>query len=51
MFVDESEDSGLLGSPTMHFVLTGIVIHELRWRSSVENLQDFRRELTSCRLN
>ncbi len=44
MFVDEAETPAWL-PPSGHFVLTGIVIHELRWRSCIENLQDFRREL------
>lgn len=30
MYVDESGDSGLLGSPTRYFVVSGIVLHELR---------------------
>jgi hypothetical protein len=45
MFVDESGDSGLTGSPTEHFVSNGIVMHELRWRACVESLQEFRREI------
>ena len=45
MFVDESGDSGSVGSPTEHFVLSGIVIHELRWRVCVESFQDFRSEI------
>ena len=30
MYVDESGDSGLVNSPTRYFVLTGMVVHELR---------------------
>jgi len=29
MYVDESGDPGLVGSPTEHFLLTGLVVHEL----------------------
>ena len=29
MYVDESGDAGLVGSPTRYFVLTGLVVHEL----------------------
>ena len=42
MYVDESGDSGLNNSPTDYFVLTGLVIHELRWRTYLEELILFR---------
>ena len=29
MYVDESGDVGLVGSPTRYFVLVGLVVHEL----------------------
>jgi hypothetical protein len=45
MYVDESGDCGLDKSPTRYFVLTGLVIHELRWRPYVERLIAFRREM------
>ena len=32
MYVDESGDCGLQNSPTRYLVLTGLVIHELRWQ-------------------
>ncbi len=47
MYVDESGDSGMVGSPTQHYVLTGIVIHELRWRSYLDQLVDFRKRMLS----
>lgn len=47
MYVDESGDSGLVGSPTGHFALTGIVVHELRWRDFVNALISLRRTLRS----
>ncbi len=42
MYVDESGDSGMVGSPTRYFVLTGLVIHELRWQTNLEQLVSFR---------
>jgi len=44
MYVDESGDIGLTGSPTRYFVLTGLVLHELRWRQTLDGLIAFRRE-------
>jgi hypothetical protein len=42
MYVDESGDAGVPGaSPT--FVLTGMVLHELRWHDTLAELVDFRR--------
>lgn len=43
MYVDESGDIGLTGSPTRFFVLTGLVLHELRWRQTLDELIAFRR--------
>jgi hypothetical protein len=48
MYVDESGDCGINQSPTRYFILTGIVVHELRWRSSLERLVDFRRRMSSA---
>lgn len=45
MYVDESGDSGMVGSPTQYFVLTGLVIHELRWKQALDELIDFRRRV------
>jgi len=47
MYVDESGDCGINQSPTQYFILTGIVVHELRWRSSLERLIDFRQSMNS----
>jgi Protein of unknown function (DUF3800) len=47
MYVDESGDSGLSGSPTTHFVLSGLVVHETRWREFVNLLIAFRKTLRS----
>jgi hypothetical protein len=47
MYVDESGDSGLLqnGSPTRFYALSGLVLHELRWRQCLDDLIAFRRRL------
>jgi hypothetical protein len=45
MYVDESGDCGLENSPTRYFVLSGLVMHELRWRSHLERLIEFRRRM------
>ena len=43
MYVDESGDCGIVNSPTRYFVLTGLVMHELRWQVYLNTLLDFRR--------
>lgn len=45
MYVDESGDTGLVGSPSRYFVLTGIVLHELRWNSYLDRIVDFRKRM------
>ncbi len=45
MYVDESGDAGLVNSPTRYFVLSGLVLHELRWADYLDQLIDFRRYL------
>lgn len=47
MFVDESGDTGLVNSPTRYFALTGIVVHELRWRTYLDQLIGFRQRMKS----
>ena len=47
MVVDESGDVGLVNSPTRYFVLTGIVIHELRWQTSLDQILSFRQRMKS----
>jgi hypothetical protein len=44
MYVDESGDCGLPaeGSPSSHFCLSGLVVHELRWRDTMTQLLGFR---------
>lgn len=45
MYVDESGDTGLNNSPTNLFILSGIVIHELRWKEYLDQLIDFRKRM------
>lgn len=47
MYVDESGDSGLVSSPTSHFVLSGLVVHESNWRDFVTVIVGFRKTLKS----
>ena len=46
MYVDESGDSGMVNSPTRYFVLTGLVVHELRWKTYLDQLIDFRQRMS-----
>lgn len=45
MYVDESGDSGHPKTQSPYFALSGLIIHELRWRTSLDQLIDFRREI------
>jgi Protein of unknown function (DUF3800) len=45
MYVDESGDPGIAGSPTRYFILTGVVIHELRWKDTLETILQFRKDM------
>ncbi|MFT4954589.1 MAG: hypothetical protein ACI8U3_000960 [Brevundimonas sp.] len=45
MYVDESGDTGLLNSPTRYFALSGLAVHESRWREFLDHLVAFRRTL------
>ena len=45
MYVDESGDSGITNSPTRYFVLTGIVVHELRWNDYLSRVIDYRKRI------
>lgn len=45
MYVDESGDCGMVNSPGRYFVLTGIVLHELRWEQCRQQLIEFRRRM------
>lgn len=43
MYVDESGDPGLVGSPSRYFVLSGLVLHERSWMPTLDSLIAFRR--------
>ena len=45
LYVDESGDVGLEKSPTRYFILSAIVVHELKWRKTLQDLVVFRRML------
>lgn len=45
LYVDESGDTGLNGSPTNYFALSGLVVHELRWHETLERIVQFRGDL------
>lgn len=47
MYVDESGDTGLVGSPTQYFALSGIIVHEADWREFLARLIQFRKTLKS----
>jgi hypothetical protein len=47
MYVDESGDTGLVNSPTRYFALSGIVVHESRWREFINTLIAFKKTLRS----
>jgi hypothetical protein len=49
MYVDENGDVGLPSaprpSPTTHFVLSGLIVHESLWRDFINRLLGFRKQL------
>lgn len=45
MYVDEAGDTGMSAASTTHFGLTGLVIHELRWKDYLDHLIAFRRRM------
>lgn len=47
MYVDESGDTGITGSPSRYFCLSGVVVHELRWRDFMNALLLMRKHLTA----
>jgi hypothetical protein len=48
LYVDESGDCGLEDSPTEYFILSGLVVHELRWKEVLEELVEFRRRMRAA---
>lgn len=49
MYVDESGDTGLVNSPGRYFMLSGLVVHELRWNDFLDSLINFRRHLRNSK--
>ena len=49
MYVDESGDTGLKNTPTRYFILSALVLHELRWRPIFDAMIDFRRVLRNTK--
>ena len=47
MYVDESGDCGLDKSPTNYFVLSGLTVHESRWKDLLDHILNFRRNMKS----
>ena len=45
MYVDESGDPGLVNSPSSYFILSGLVVHELKWKNLVDDLKSIRSDL------
>lgn len=45
MYIDESGDPGLLGSPSRYFALSGLTIHETKWHDFIQDTLNFRRYL------
>jgi hypothetical protein len=45
MYVDESGDDGLHNSPTDFYILSALIMHELRWRDCVGRVYDFRKRM------
>ncbi len=44
-YADESGDVGLERSPSRYFVLSGMVVHELRWHDTLQAIIDLRRRV------
>jgi len=45
MYVDESGDPGMKGSPSQYFVLSGLVVHELSWSTTLDAVLLFRQRM------
>ena len=48
MYVDESGDTGVSPGSSDFFILTGLVIHELRWHDILNSCIDFRRSMKAA---
>ena len=45
LYVDESGDTGAQGSPTESFILSGLVVHESKWRPVLDEILKFRKQV------
>lgn len=45
MYADESGDTGLQNSPSDYFILSGLVIHETKWRQALNILYEFKKRM------
>lgn len=45
LYVDESGDTGMVNTQTRYFVLSGLVVHELRWNQTLDSVLVFRQTL------
>ena len=45
LYVDETGDTGITGSPTRYFALSGLVVHESDWGAVLDATIAFRRSL------
>jgi len=45
LYVDESGDIGMCNSPADWYILSGLILHELEWHSTLEKIITFRRVL------
>ena len=45
LYSDESGDPGIKNSPVRYFIISGLIIHELRWKEVLDSLINFRRFL------
>jgi hypothetical protein len=48
LYVDESGDIGLDNSPSRFFALSGLVVHELNWKATLQGIIGFRKTLREC---
>jgi hypothetical protein len=47
MYVDESGDPGMTNSPTRYFTLSGVILNEVHWQSTMERVIAFRQRMRS----
>lgn len=45
LYADESGDTGVKNSPTRFFTLSGLVVHETKWKEVLDDIVRFRKEL------